>query len=56
MSKFSFINKIKLNIKTRLIKQIALLCAVLMVLVVAVFGWLSANEAQFRTLTAKYTG
>jgi len=51
MSKFSFINKIKLNIKTRLIKQIALLCAVLMVLVVAVFGWLSANEG-----TADATG
>lgn len=44
MTKFSFIKKVKLNTKFPLIRQIALLIAILMLLVMAALAWFASKE------------
>ena len=45
MTKFSFIKKVKLNTKFPLIRQIALLIAILMLLVVAALAWFASQKS-----------
>lgn len=46
MTKFSFIKNIKLNKNSLIIKQMALLIALLMTFIMVVFAWFSLNEGE----------